>query len=68
MKKKNKDDFHFLRATFPNGKLEWITWKPVNRDTYFKKEIKFIKQFPFIKREWILYKLIDNMWVEQTEE
>lgn len=58
MKKYNKDKFHFI---FDDGSIK----EPEEGDIYVNCEYRF--NFIFLKRKYIVYKLINNIWIEQDE-
>lgn len=59
MKTHKKSKFYYL---WDDG-----TKKPAkNGDSYFRFEWRFKKKFPFLKKELVHYKLIDNIWKEQV--
>ena len=58
MKKHKKNKFHFL---WDDGSKK----EPREGENYFRFEWIFYKKFPFLKKEMIHYKLINNFWVEQ---
>lgn len=56
-KQYNNDKFYYI----VNG----IKKEPRESDFYFNSEWKFISKFPFITKKIIVYKLINNNWIEQ---
>ena len=76
MKEFDKSKFWFLenKDVILNDKDEkpytvrtWIKKLPVNGDTYFNKEYRWGWKFPFYKKCYVIYKLVDDKWIEQYD-
>lgn len=57
-----KNKFSFLNGPF------YVASDPEEGDLYFNMEWRKTKAFPFFGKCCIVYKLINNFWVEQITE
>jgi len=55
----NKSKFGFLSEDNKSSEL-------IECDRYYyRHEIRFCRKFPFLKKEFIEYKFVDEHWIEQ---